>query len=108
MAGEEVRVSIEALNQAINDYKAKKQAMQIAYLQISNTMRELSTTWKGTSSQKFAEQFDQLYKNLQQTETQMDNATSKLEQARDAYEEVDAQAKSLMQSVEEGTTPTFF
>ena len=35
MAGEEVRVSIEAVTQAINDYKAKKQAMQIAYLQIS-------------------------------------------------------------------------
>lgn len=108
MAGEEVRVSIEALNQAINDYKAKKQSMQIAYLQISNTMRELSNSWKGASSQKFAEQFDQMYKNLQQTETQMDNATHKLEQARDAYEEVENQTKTLLNSVEEGTTPTFF
>ena len=60
MAGEEIRVSIDALNQAINDYKAKKQTMQVAYLQISNTMRELSNTWRGASSTKFAEQFDQL------------------------------------------------
>ena len=101
MAGEEVRVSIDALNQAINDYKTKKQTMQIAYLQISNTMRELSNTWKGASSTKFAEQFDQMYKNLQQTEVQMDSATNKLEQAKNAYEEVEAQAKSMLNAVEE-------
>lgn len=104
----ETRVSIEALNSAINDYKAKKQAMQVAYLQISNTVRELNVTWKGSSAAKFADQFDQLYKNLQQTETQMDSATGKLEKARDLYVETEEKGKQMMSQVEEGTTPDFF
>ena len=108
MATSETRVSIEALTSAINDYKAKKQAMQVAYLQISNAIRQLGASWTGKSADKFAQQFEQLYKNLSQTEQQMDNATKKLEQARAAYEEVENQAKSVLNAVAEGQTPTFF
>ena len=64
MAGSITRVSVEALNKAISDYNARKQEMQVAYLQISNTVRQLNVTWTGSSSKKFADQFDQLYKNL--------------------------------------------
>ena len=108
MAGSITRVSIEALNKAISDYNARKQEMQVAYLQISNTVRQLNVTWTGSSSKKFADQFDQLYKNLEQTEQQMDAATKKLEQARDLYQQAETEAKSLLQQAEEGTTPSFF
>ena len=108
MSGSITRVSIEALNKAISDYNARKQEMQVAYLQISNTVRQLNVTWTGSSSKKFADQFDQLYKNLEQTEQQMDSATKKLEQARDLYQQAETEAKSLLQQAEEGTTPSFF
>ncbi len=104
----ETRVSIEALNSAIQNYKTKKDAMKMAYLQISNVIRELSTTWKGASSVKFTDQFDTLYKNLEKTEEQMDSATRKLEQARDLYQQTEESARSLLGNVEEGSTPTFF
>ncbi len=104
----EIRVSVEALNAAIQNYKTKKDAMKMAYLQISNVVRELGSTWKGASASKFADQFDALYKNLQQTEEQMDSATQKLEKARDIYQQTEEAARTAMSNVEEGTSPTFF
>lgn len=105
---EEIRVSIEALNSAIKDFQGKRDSMENSYLKISNVVRELNTTWRGSSANKFSDQFNELYKNLSQTREQMDNAISKLEQARNIYQETEEAVGVMTESLEEGETPTFF
>ena len=107
-SSEEIRVSIEALNGAIKDFESKRDSMENTYLKISNVIRELNTTWRGSSANKFSDQFDALYKNLSQTREQMDNAISKLEQARNIYQETEEAVKAMTEQLEAGDTPTFF
>lgn len=108
MATEITRVSIDALNAAIQNYRNKKETMYHAYHNISDAINDVAVTWKGQSANKFKDQFAQLYNNLKQTEEQMDNAISKLEQARDLYQQTEEAARTMVGNVDEGNVPTFF
>jgi uncharacterized protein YukE len=107
MAIEKTRANIPAMEQAIKTYEAKRDAMQLAYLKISEAITH-DVQWKGSSGDKFRDQFNQLYQNLRQTETQMDSAIAKMQQAINIYSETEEAAQQIMNSIEEGAAPTFF
>ncbi len=107
MAIEKTRANIPAMRQAVKTYEAKRDAMQLAYLKISEAVTH-DVQWKGASGDKFREQFNSLYQNLRQTETQMDSAIAKMNQAIDIYEQTEQEAQSIMNTIEEGPTPGFF
>ena len=95
-----VRVSAEALATAINDYNARKGEFQTAYLQISNVVRQLSVNYKSEAATAFYSKFDEIYNNMSQTETQMENAINKLTQVRDVYDALVALQQSLVSALQ--------
>lgn len=107
MADGMTRVSIPALEEAISNFETKKNSMEIAYLKISNAVRELGSTWKGASSDKFEQQFAEMYKNLQQTEERMDGAIAKLRTAMETYQEVEDANRAASEALESGNTMYF-
>ena len=80
-----LKITKEEMEQAIQTFENKKMALENAYLKISNEVRTLDGTYHGEASEKFKAQFDALYKNLQQNEVVMGNVISKLRQALNIY-----------------------
>lgn len=102
------RVSIPALEEAIKTFETKKQAMELAYLNLSNDVRTLDGTWHGDASEKFKARFDELYKNLQVTEERMDGAIQKLRTAIQVYQEVEDANKAATDGLEDNASVSYF
>lgn len=100
MAGNGTRVTAEALATAIQNFEARKQEFQNAYLKISNIVRELSVNYKSEAATAFYGKFDSIYKNLSQTEVQMDSAINKLKQVKEVYEALAAMQEALVHALE--------
>ena len=62
------QVSGEELRSTVAKYNTQKAQLQTAYLQMSNAVRTVDGSWNGDASEAFKAQFDQLYKNIEQTE----------------------------------------
>ena len=98
-----LKITKEEMEQAIQTFENKKMALENAYLKISNEVRTLDGTYHGEASEKFKAQFDALYKNLQQNETVMSNVISKLKQALNIYITEEEKIKGLIEEQDEGT-----
>ncbi|MBQ8088419.1 MAG: WXG100 family type VII secretion target [Clostridia bacterium] len=108
MADSTTRVSIPALQDAISTYQQKRDALKMAYMSINDEVTKAHSTWTGDAANKFVEQFAQMYRNLSETDVQMEGAITKLNKVMEEYEAVESRARSLMESAQEGTTPTVF
>ena len=97
-----LRISKEAMEEAIKNFESRKTALENSYLKISNEVRTLDGTWHGEASEKFKTQFDGLYENLKQNETVMSNVISNLKTALNIYEETEEKARVMYEKLEEG------
>jgi WXG100 family type VII secretion target len=100
-----LKVTPEELVSAASTFRTQQQAMQTAYLQMSDAVRTLDTTWNGDASESFKTQFEAMYRNLSQTEEKMADAVDELMAAHDLFEEYENQIKAAVESLEEGTSP---
>ncbi len=57
-----LKVTPEELVSAASTFRTQQQAMQTAYLQMSDAVRTLDTTWNGDASESFKTQFDAMYR----------------------------------------------
>ena len=96
-----LRLSQEAMEEAISNFESRKIALENAYLKISNEVRTLDGTWHGEASEKFKNQFDGLYQNLKQNETVMSNVIKNLKAALAIYEEKEEAARTLIEALDE-------
>ena len=100
-----LKVTPEELKNTASQFKTYQGNLQTAYLQMSDAVRTLDTTWNGEASEQFKSQFDAMYKNLSQTEQKMTDAIDELLKAADIYEEVENSIKGQVDALEEGTSP---
>jgi len=105
MAADVLKVTPEELRNTATQFKSNLQKMQTAYLQMSDAVRNLDTSWNGDASEQFKIQFDNMYKNLSQTEDKMNDAVDELTKAAGIYEQVENSNKSQMASLDVGTSP---
>lgn len=98
-----LKVSTEAFNNAISSFETSKMGLENSYLKISNEVRVLDGTWHGDASEQFKGQFDELYKNLQQTETAMSNVITKLKSALSEFESEESSIQGLINNADTGT-----
>ena len=105
MAEELIRVSAAALEEAINTFENKKNAMANAYLRIYRAVHGVE--WRGESSSKYEQQFEEMYKNLEVTEERMDHAISKLRTVLETYEELEDILKGKADNLDAGNTNYF-
>ena len=100
-----LKVTPEELQSTANQFKNYQNELKIAYLTMSNSVRTLDGTWNGEASEQFKTQFDNMYKNLSQTEDKMNDAVDELTKAAGIYEQVENSNKSQMASLDVGTSP---
>ena len=100
-----LKVTPEELQNTANQFKGYQGNLQTAYLQMSDAVRSLDTTWNGEASEQFKAQFDGMYKNLSQTEQKMGDAIDELLKAHDIYEEAENAIKGQVDALDEGTSP---
>ena len=100
-----LKVTPEELRNTASQFKTYQGNLQTAYLQMSDAVRSLDTTWNGDASEQFKAQFDAMYKNLSQTEQKMTDAVDELTKAAGVYEEVENSIKSMASALDEGTSP---
>ena len=98
-----LKLTQEEMESAIQTFENKKMALENTYLKISNEVRTLDGTYHGEASEKFKAQFDALYKNLQQNETVMSNVIANLKQALTIYTDVIGQVKGQADAMDTGT-----
>ena len=100
-----LKVTPEELQATANQFKGYQGNLQTAYLQMSDAVRYLDTTWNGEANEQFKAQFDAMYKNLQQTEQKMGDAIDELLKAHDIYQEAENAIKGQVDALDEGTSP---
>lgn len=100
MAASGTRVTAEALATTIQKYESHKQEFANAYLKISNIVRELSVNYKSEAATAFYNKFNDIYNNLSQTESRMDDAVGKLKQVKQVYEALTAMQEALVRALE--------
>lgn len=99
MAANGTKVRAEALAAAIQNFESRKGEFQNAYLKISNIVRELSVNYKSEAATAFYQKFDDIYKNISQTEVQMENAINKLKQVKEIYDALFALQQALVNAL---------
>ena len=100
-----LKVTPEELQNTANQFKGYQGNLQTAYLQMSDAVRSLDTTWNGEASEQFKSQFESMYKNLEQTEQKMTDAIDELLKAHDIYQEAENAIKGQVDALDEGTSP---
>ena len=101
-----LRMSKAAMQEAIHTFETKKMGLENMYLKISNEVRVLDGTWHGEASEQFKSQFEEMYKNLKQNETVMNNVIANLKTALATYEREEAAAEALINGLNEGAVYT--
>lgn len=100
-----IKVSTDELRTAVDKYTAQKTQLQIAYLQMSNAIRQLDTTYNGDASEVLKSQFDQMYSNIEQTDAKVQDAITELIQTADIMQEVESGLQTAFGNLQVGTSP---
>lgn len=100
-----IKVSGEELRATVAKYNTQKAQLQTAYLQMSNAVRTVDGSWNGDASEAFKAQFDQLYKNIEQTEAKVQDAVDEMTKAAEIFDEVEQANQTAFQNLEVGTSP---
>ena len=100
-----IHVSTDQLREAVSKYNTCKGQLQTAYLQMSNAVRTVDSSWNGDASEAFKAQFDQMYKNIEQTEAKVQDAVDEMTKAAEIYDEIEQMNQTTFANLEVGTDP---
>jgi WXG100 family type VII secretion target len=100
-----IRVSTDQLREAVSKYNTCKGQLQTAYLQMSNAVRTVDSSWNGDASEAFKAQFDQMYKNIEQTEAKVQDAVDEMTKAAEIYDEIEQANQTTFANLDVGTDP---
>lgn len=100
-----ITVSEEEFRNAAQKYNTQKTQLQTAYLQMSNAVRQLDGSYNGDASEAFKAQFEQLYKNIEQTEAKVQDAVDELNKAAEIFGDTELKIQTAFQNLDVGTSP---
>lgn len=100
-----IKVSSDAMRAAVSKFKSCQQELENAYLTMSNAVREVDASWNGDASEAFKNQFNDLYKNIEQTEAKVQDAVDEVSKAAEIYDEAEASLESTFGGLDVGTSP---
>ena len=99
-----IHVSTAELRNAVSKYNTCKGQLQTAYLQMSNAVRTVDSSWNGDASEAFKAQFDRMYKNIEQTEAKVQDAVDELTKAAEIYDEIEQANQQSFANLDIGTS----
>jgi len=100
-----IKVSTEELISAVNKYSTQKTQLQNAYLLMYRNIHGLDGVYVGDASEALKQQFEQMYKNIEQTEAKVQDSIDELTKTADIVNEVEAGLQSAFSSLDTGTDP---
>ena len=100
-----IKVSTEELISAVNKYSSTKTQLENAYLQMYRNVHGLDGSYIGDASEALKSQFEQMYKNIEQTEAKVEDAIEELTKTADIVNEVEDGLKAAFQNLDVGTDP---
>lgn len=100
-----IKVSTDELISAVNKYSTQKTQLQNAYLLMYRNIHGLDGVYIGDASEALKQQFEQMYKNIEQTETKVQDAIEELTKTADIINEVESGLQSAFGGLDTGTDP---
>lgn len=100
-----IKVSTDELISAVNKYSTQKTQLQNAYLLMYRNIHGLDGVYVGDASEALKQQFEQMYKNIEQTEAKVQDAIEELTKTAEVVNEVEAGLQSAFGSLDTGTDP---
>ncbi len=102
MAGNTMRMNVEAVQAAMSNYDARKNEFQTVVNTIKTTLFDLEGTWTGAAEKAYEGQARQLLQNMGTILNALDGAKGKLQVAINAYEAVEAAQKGAIDALDAG------
>lgn len=104
---DDLRIVVEegAMQDAINTYNKCKNDFQLAYLQMSNAVRQADNIWHGQASETFKSKFNQMFNNLTETENLMQTAVDDINKALERYNASEQRGLAMVEAMDVGTNP---
>ena len=99
-----IHVSTEQLRNTVSKYVNCKNQLQLAYLQMSNAVRAVDSSWTGDASETYQAQFDQMYKNIEQTEAKAQDAIDEMNEIAQLMDELEQANQQGFANLEVGTS----
>ena len=96
-----IKVSTDELISAVNKYSTQKTQLQNAYLLMYRNIHGLV----GDASEALKRQFEQMYKNIEQTEAKVQDAIEEMTKTAEIVNEVESGLQSAFGSLDTGTDP---
>ena len=100
-----IKVSTQELNNAVSKYANQKMQLQNAYLRMYRELHGLDGKYVGDASEALKQQFEQMYKNIEQTEAKVQDAIDEMTKTAEIVDEVEAGLQSAFNSLDTGTDP---
>ncbi|MBQ4089710.1 MAG: WXG100 family type VII secretion target [Clostridia bacterium] len=102
-----VKVSVEALENAISTFNTKKETFLSTFDKIKLTVFDLGGTWTGDASNAFESQVRELTTKLKTIETSMEGAVSKLQTVITEYQRVESENVSGSDALADDASVTY-
>lgn len=100
-----IKVSTQELINAVSNFKTQQMQLQNAYLLMYRNIHGLDGKYVGDASEALKDQFEQMYKNIEQTEAKVQDAVDELQKTADIVDEVEANLQSAFRGLDTGTDP---
>lgn len=105
MANDRITSSEEEFNAAVTQFNTCKQSLQNAYLQMTNAVFQLDSTWNGEASEAFKTQYGKLSKNLQTSDTTIETAINDIKMVIAGHQEATDDIVTTFTNTSDTTDP---
>lgn len=105
MANDRIVSDVEAFEAAVSQFTNCQQSLQNAYLQMTQAVFTLDSSWNGEASEAFKAQYNDLSKNLQTSDGTIQTAIKDIQMVIAGHEEINAEIGAMFDSAADTTDP---
>lgn len=105
MANDRITSSKEEFETAMANFSNSQQSLQNAYLQMTQSVFTLDSSWNGEASEAFKAQYGELSKNLQTSDGTIATAIKDIQMVAAGHEAVEDDMVHLFQATSDTTDP---
>lgn len=102
---EDIFVGAEILASAISQFESANSDAQNAYMQMTDAVFALDSTWNGEASEAFKDSYNNLLTNLKTSDSTLEKALTDLKKAQVVYEGIETTLESILAALTESTDP---
>lgn len=105
MANDRIVSDVATFEAAMAQFSNCQQSLQNAYLQMTQAVFTLDSSWNGDASEAFKAQYSELSKNLQTSDGTIATAIKDIQMVAAGHEAVTSELEQLFQAMADTTDP---